>query len=108
MPQLDVVVPKQIHTANEIKLLGTTSTYSVRCPYPVGDTAKAAITAFGRHLWYLSEHLIGFSCFDESIKKKRMMVVALKGKDGSDEPLKAIPPFLEPIAKQSHDFVTNQ
>jgi len=37
-----------------------------------------------------------------------MMVVALKEKDGSDEPLKPIPPFFEPIAKQLHDFVTNQ
>jgi len=89
---------------NDLNLLRSLSIY------PVGDTTKAAITAVIRHLWYLSEDLIGFCFFDEdvSIEENKMMVVALKEKDGLDEPLKPIPPFLEPMAKQLRDFVTNQ
>jgi hypothetical protein len=76
--------------------------------YPNPDVAKAASKGFGNHLWYLSELLIGFSFFDEEVsaEEKVLMVAALKGKDGSDNPLKRIPPVLEPATKELHDFVT--
>ena len=70
--------------------------------------AKAATTAFGRHLWYLSEILIGFAFFDDdvTVEEKRKMVIALKEKDGLEEPPKRIAPLLEHMAKYLSDFVT--
>jgi hypothetical protein len=46
--------------------------------YPDEDVMKAAITAFGCHLWYFFEALIGFGFFDEeaSIEEKGMMVIS--------------------------------
>lgn len=87
---------------NDLHLLSSLSVY------PDKDVAKAAITAFGRHLWYISEVLIGFGFFDEAVstEEKRMMLEALKEKDGSEEPPNRIAPFVEPVTKQLHDFVT--
>lgn len=49
------------------------------------NIAKEVLTVFFRHLWYLSETLIGFAFFDRTIdaKTKRLMVAALK-KDGDN------------------------
>ena len=76
--------------------------------YPQKEVAKAATAALERHLWYLSELLVGFAFFDDevSVEEKRLMVLALKENEGSDEPSKRIPPFVEPSAKGLHDFVT--
>src|SRR5688500_5252097 len=64
--------------------------------------------AFGRHQWYLSEMLVGLSFFDNdvSVKEKRLMVAALRNKEGSEEPLKRITMFTQPSTKGLHDFVT--
>lgn len=42
--------------------------------------ANELLRVFGRHLWYLSETLIGLAFFDETIdnKTKRLMIAALK------------------------------
>ena len=76
--------------------------------YPNREVAEAATTAFGRHLWYLSELLVGFGFFDDnvSVEEKRLMVVALRDTEGSDEPPKRIPLFVSPETKGLHDFVT--
>jgi hypothetical protein len=78
--------------------------------YPDRTIAEAATQAFGRHLWYLSEILVAFALFDDevSIAEKRLMVAALKEKDGSEDPPKRIK--LKDIhdlsSKQLHNFVT--
>ena len=75
--------------------------------YPNTEIAKAATTAFERHLRYLSEILIAFAFFDDAVstEDKRLMVVALQEVDGSDEPLKRIQPFQNPTTKKLHNFV---
>ena len=87
---------------NDLALLCTLSTY------PNKEVAKAATTAFNRHLWYLSELLIGFGFFDDNvtIEEKRLMVVALKENEEPKELIKCITPVLEPAKKGLHDFVT--
>jgi len=44
--------------------------------------------AFGRHLWYVSELLIGFRFFDDevSVEDKRLMVSALDEDGGMEKP----------------------
>ena len=76
--------------------------------YPNTEIAKAATTAFGRHLWYLSETLVALGFFDDAvtIEEKRLMVLSLKEVEGSDEPLKRIQPFQHPTTKKLHNFVT--
>ena len=76
--------------------------------YSDRKVADAATTAFSLHLWYLSELLIGFSFFDDSVdvSEKRLMVAALKETSGADNPLKRIQPFKDPDQKGLHDFVT--
>jgi hypothetical protein len=76
--------------------------------YPDKDVAVAASTAFGRHLWYLSELLVGCSFFDRDVstEEKRNMIIALKEKEGHEHPSKRIPVFLQPSTKGLHDFVT--
>jgi len=78
--------------------------------YPNTEIAKAASTAFGRHLWYLSEILVAFAFFDNAVtvEEKRLMTVALHEVEGSDEPLKRILPFSQPASKNLHDFVTKR
>ena len=48
--------------------------------YPNRTVADAALTAFSRHLWYFSEHLIGLSFFDDRVSAdaKRAMAVNLR------------------------------
>jgi hypothetical protein len=76
--------------------------------YSNHDVAKATTTAFGRHLWYLSEVLVGLSFFDDrvSVEEKRSTVAALRENDGSKDPPKCISPFCEPLTKGLNDFVT--
>ena len=76
--------------------------------YPNTEIAKAATTAFGRHLWYLSETLVALGFFDDAvtIEEKHLMVLSLKEVEGSDEPLKRIQPFQHPTTKKLHNFVT--
>lgn len=87
---------------NDLQLLNALSNY------PDKEVAAAAITAFNRHLWYLSEVLIGLAFFDKevSIEEKKKMVEALRQTPGSDKPLKRIPPITDPAVKSLHDFVT--
>ena len=72
--------------------------------------AEAATQAFGCHLWYLSEILVVFALFDDevSIVEKRLMVAALKEKDGSEDPPKRIKlkDIQDLLSKQLHNFVT--
>jgi hypothetical protein len=68
----------------------------------------AAITAFNRHLWYLSEVLVGFSFFDNevTVEEKRLMVKALNESEGSEVPPNRIIPLPEPALTGLHDLVT--
>lgn len=51
---------------------------------------------------------MGFGFFDEevTVEEKRLMVIALNERDGSEEPAKRIVPFTDPETKGLHDFVT--
>ena len=100
--------------------------YWFQCPSPTGaplndlillrelyaysdkSVAKAATTAFGRHLWYISELLGGFSFFDDRVPvtEDRLMVAALRANDGSEDPPKRISPFPDPVTTELHDFIT--
>lgn len=55
------------------------------------NIAKEVLNVFLRHLWYLSETLIGFAFFDRTIdsKTKRLMVTALE-KSGDVEKCKKV------------------
>lgn len=71
--------------------------------------SSVAVKSLLRHLWYLSEELIGLAFFDDGVSSdtKRRMISALK-KRGSDEPLKRI--NLDPSTiheKKLEDFVTS-
>ena len=58
---------------------------------------------------YLSELLVGLSFFDnDMLVEKRLMVLALRDKEGSEEPSKCIPLFSQPCTKGLHDFVTTR
>lgn len=50
--------------------------------------SKAAATVFGRHLWYLSEHLVGLGLFDENVpqEEKRRMMEAMRDKQSLEKP----------------------
>jgi len=65
--------------------------------YPEKKVGKAGMTVFGRHIWYLSDLLLGFRFFDDEVsaEEKRVMVPALKKKDGSEQSSKRIPPLFE-------------
>jgi hypothetical protein len=74
--------------------------------------STAAVKAFLRHLWYLSEELIALAFFDDAVDSntKRRMITALQ-KETSDEaqPLKRIQ--IEPISIpeiELSDFVTSR
>ena len=49
---------------------------------------KAATEAFGRHLWYISEVLVGLAYFDPSVseEEKSMMVHNMSQQEGSVNP----------------------
>lgn len=56
--------------------------------YPMPAMAKAATNAFHRHLWYLSEHLVGLALFDPRVEcsVKQMMVSNLRRKKDPKNP----------------------
>ena len=58
---------------NVVKLLALRSVRTV-----IKKVAMAATTAFNRHLWYLSEVLVGFGNFNDevTVEEKRLMVKA--------------------------------
>ena len=76
--------------------------------YPDKEVSNAALTAFSRHLWYLSETLIGLSLFCDSVTvdEKRCMVHNMHNNQGSDEPPKRLPPIKDPSTMALPDFVT--
>jgi hypothetical protein len=49
---------------------------------------QAAVVAFTRHLWYLSEVTVGLSFFNSNVEKqeKMQMVTNLHDKEGSEDP----------------------
>ena len=69
--------------SNDLKFLQDLVTYDD------SSISSAAANAFSRHLWYLSEELIGLSFFDTSHDSatKRKMLAALQ-KEGSQKPEK--------------------
>jgi len=71
-------------------------------------TSPAALNKLKRHFWYLSEELVGFSFFDDSIseEQKRKMVQALND-PGAEEPVKRVTLSDQDIRqKEIADFVT--
>src|SRR5688572_22041919 len=85
--------------------------------YPDKEISQVALTAFPRHLWYLSETLVGLSFFDDSVTfdEKQRMVYSMRNNQGSDEPPKRLPsihnpptkaPLLPPKYSRSSDWMT--
>ena len=72
------------------------------------EISKLALTAFSRHLWYLSETLVGLSLFDPSVSDddKREMVSNMRTIEGSEDPPKRIAPLQNPMEKRLPDFFT--
>jgi hypothetical protein len=73
--------------------------------------SKAASCKFAGHLWYLSEVLVGLVFYDSavSVESKRAMVIALKEKDGVDEPANRRPIDLTQCVNMAvEDFVTKK
>jgi len=76
--------------------------------YPDKEVSQVALTAFSRHLWYLSETLVGLSLFDDSVTfdEKQRMVYSMRNNQGSDEPPKRLPSIHNPPTKALNDFFT--
>src|SRR5688572_12109323 len=72
--------------------------------YPDKEVSQVALTAFSRHLWYLSETLVGLSLFDDSVTfdEKQRMVYSMRNNQGSDEPPKRLPSIHNPPTVQKH------
>jgi hypothetical protein len=68
--------------ANDLRFLRQLSLYG----NPV--VSEAAVTAFSRHLWYLSEVTVGMALFDPSVDdhEKLLMLKNTREKEGSNEP----------------------
>jgi len=66
--------------ANGLHFLNRIAHYSVN---PV--VQKAALTAFSRHLWYLSEVIVGMAFFDSAVdpKQKAQMPVNMQEEKGT-------------------------
>lgn len=54
--------------------------------------SRVSSAVFGRHLWYLSEHLAGLALFDDHLplEVKKRMVTAIEKVKGSEQPAKRI------------------
>ena len=76
--------------------------------FPSKEISTAATTVFSRHLWYLSETLVGFAFFDDQVtlEVKRKMVKNLKDKPGSKDAPKWIHPVNKPQNMDLSNFVT--
>ena len=87
---------------NDLELLKAIYTYQDK------EVSQVALTAFSRHLWYLSETLVGLSLFDDSVTvdEKQRMVYNMRNNQGSDEPPKRLPPIHNPPTKELPDFFT--
>ena len=70
--------------------------------------SSAALTAFKRHLWYLSEELVALSFFDPevSVMTKKAMVQALSRPGSEDVPKRIVVDSVGINAKQLNDFVS--
>ena len=93
--------------ANDLALLKTLASYDDKY------ISEAALTAFSRHLWYLSESLVALSFFDSDtcMSVKRDMVRALDVQASNHEPLKRIKVDASTVAFSSKtvaDFVTDR
>ena len=56
--------------------------------YPDEVVSKTTASVFSRHLWYISDRVVGLAFFDKMIKphEKSQMVRTLKDNDASDDP----------------------
>lgn len=74
--------------------------------------AKATATVFGRHLWYLSERLVGLAFYDREVPMgvKRDMVRALEEEGSVDSPRRATVELASSVisTKNVANFVTAQ
>ena len=69
---------------------------------------KAALTAFSRHLWYLSEIMVGLSFFDPKVDPdhKVLMLKAMQEREGSEVPLNRLDANGKYDERQLCNFVT--
>jgi hypothetical protein len=93
-PAIDLVLLKQLASYEDIPISG------------------AALTAYSRHLWYLSESLIALSFFDSDtcLSVKRDMVKALdfEGSYSLQKRIKVVTSTATFSGKTVADFVTNR
>ena len=69
---------------------------------------QAALTAFSRHLWYLSEIMVGLSFFDPKVDpdQKVLMLKAMQEREGSEVPLNRLDANGKYDERQLCNFVT--
>ena len=79
-------------------------------PYvPRQGSLTSSPNSFSRHLWYLSETLVGLSLFDDSHSSKNSAwstFYNMRNNHGSDEPPNRLPPIHYPPTKALNDFFT--
>ena len=66
-------------------LLNDTRLLSQIQAYPHRAIGNAATKAFNRHLWYLSEHLVGLALFDAAVKEMAQETVSGRCESYDDE-----------------------
>jgi hypothetical protein len=72
--------------------------------------SSAAVTAFLRHLWYLSEELIALAFFDDAVNNDTKRMICALNKQNAVEASNSKRIKIEPSAipaKELHDFVTS-
>ncbi|KAK6169760.1 hypothetical protein SNE40_020749 [Patella caerulea] len=71
---------------NDLKFLQALSIY------PDQEVSNLAVTAFSRHLWYLSEVPVGLALFDTEVSniEKRQMLRNMETNPGSEDPPKRV------------------
>jgi hypothetical protein len=69
---------------------------------------QAAMTAFSRHLWYLSEVMVGLALFDSDVEleQKKQMVANMQNLEGSEDPPHRLDANGNYTDKQLSSFVT--
>lgn len=89
--------------ANDLKFLKDLMQYDVN---PI--VKQAAVTAFARHLWYMSEVMVGLAFFDRAVEpqEKTQMLINMQEKEGSEEPAHRLVNTGEYADKNLSDFVT--
>lgn len=80
---------------NDLEFLKAIHTYQDK------EVSQVASTAFSRHLWYLSETLVGLSLFDDAVtvNDKQRMVYNMRNNQGSDDPPKRLPLYMTRLQK---------